>query len=210
MEASNYSLNGNGKSHSKLGLDSGTVAACRDAAAEIAAGVADEISGKTTVSIERTVLRLLGLDGADDSDIPLANGVVDHVLAEEKLGHGVGYWAANALLQTDLELEEIAQATVAGDLDLCELPLAEEETIHRHLLGICEERIGRISAAMEARRDWREELGENPPPQRYVLTATGNVYEDVTHARAVADHGGDIVAVIRSTAQSLLDYVPHG
>jgi beta-lysine 5,6-aminomutase alpha subunit len=30
------------------------------------------------------------------------------------------------------------------------------------------------------------------------------------HARAVAHAGGDIIAVIRSTAQSLLDYVPYG
>lgn len=210
MEAPNYSLNGNGHSESKLGLDSGVVAACRDAASEIAAGVAEEIGGKTTVSVERTVLRLLGLEGADESEIPLANGVVDHVLAEGRLGQGVGYWVANALLQTDLGLEDIARATAAGELDLCALPLAEEETVHRHLLDICEERIGRISAAMEERRGWREELGETPPPQVYVLTATGNVYEDVTHARAVADHGGDIVAVIRSTAQSLLDYVPDG
>jgi beta-lysine 5,6-aminomutase alpha subunit len=36
------------------------------------------------------------------------------------------------------------------------------------------------------------------------------VYEDVVHALAVAEAGGDIVAVIRSTAQSLLDYVPYG
>ena len=43
-----------------------------------------------------------------------------------------------------------------------------------------------------------------------MLTATGNVYEDVVHGLAVAEAGGDIVAVIRSTAQSLLDYVPYG
>jgi beta-lysine 5,6-aminomutase alpha subunit len=56
----------------------------------------------------------------------------------------------------------------------------------------------------------RERLGEGPPPLRYVLTATGDVYEDVVHAKAVAEAGGDIIAVIRSTAQSLLDYVPYG
>jgi beta-lysine 5,6-aminomutase alpha subunit len=212
MEALNgdFSLNGSQRSASKLGLDPGLVAACRDAATEIAAGVGEEIGGKTTVSVERTVLRLLGLEGADDSDIPLANGVVDHVLAEGKLARGVGYWIGNALLQTELDLEQIARATVRGDLDLCGLPLAEEETIHRHVAGLCEERIGRIATTMEERRAWREQIGETPPPQRYVLTATGNVYEDVVHARAVADYGGDIIAVIRSTAQSLLDYVPDG
>src|SRR5207244_12487870 len=64
--------------------------------------------------------------------------------------------------------------------------------------------------AFEERRAMRERLGEPAAPLRYVLTATGDVYEDVVHAKAVAEAGGDIVAVIRSTAQSLLDYVPFG
>ena len=40
--------------------------------------------------------------------------------------------------------------------------------------------------------------------------ATGNICDDVEQARAAAQAGADIIAVIRSTAQSLLDYVPHG
>jgi beta-lysine 5,6-aminomutase alpha subunit len=40
--------------------------------------------------------------------------------------------------------------------------------------------------------------------------ATGNIYDDVEQARAAAQQGADVIAVIRSTAQSLLDYVPHG
>ena len=39
---------------------------------------------------------------------------------------------------------------------------------------------------------------------------SGNIYEDVTQAKAAARQGADIIAVIRSTAQSLLDYVPYG
>jgi beta-lysine 5,6-aminomutase alpha subunit len=70
--------------------------------------------------------------------------------------------------------------------------------------------VGEIAERMRERRESRERLGEHPPPLRYVLTATGNVYEDVVHGLAVAQAGGDIVAVIRSTAQSLLDYVPFG
>ncbi len=40
--------------------------------------------------------------------------------------------------------------------------------------------------------------------------ATGNIYDDAIQAKAAAHAGADIVAVIRATAQSLLDYVPHG
>jgi beta-lysine 5,6-aminomutase alpha subunit len=212
MEAlqGDFSLNGSDPGASKLGLDPGTVVACREAATEIAAGVAAEIEGKTTVSVERTVLRLLGLEGADEAEIPLANAVVDHVLEQGMLGRGIGFWIGNALLQTDLGVNEIGRAVAAGELNLCQLPIADEGAIARHLHDACQERLDRCSAHLEERREWREQLGENPPPMRYVLTATGNVYEDVIHARAVADHGGDVIAVIRSTAQSLLDYVPEG
>ena len=76
--------------------------------------------------------------------------------------------------------------------------------------GVRAQHRARSRARMRERRELRERLGESPPPLRYVLTATGNVYEDVVHGLAVAEAGGDIVAVIRSTAQSLLDYVPYG
>jgi beta-lysine 5,6-aminomutase alpha subunit len=48
------------------------------------------------------------------------------------------------------------------------------------------------------------------PPHKYVIVATGNIYDDVDQACAAAQAGADVIAVIRSTAQSLLDYVPHG
>ena len=43
-----------------------------------------------------------------------------------------------------------------------------------------------------------------------MIVATGNIYEDTIQAQAAARQGADIVAVIRTTAQSLLDYVPFG
>ena len=42
------------------------------------------------------------------------------------------------------------------------------------------------------------------------IVATGNIYEDVVQAQAAARQGADIIAVIRTTGQSLLDYVPYG
>ena len=40
--------------------------------------------------------------------------------------------------------------------------------------------------------------------------ATGDIYEDMPQAQAAAREGADVIAVIRSTGQSLLDYVPEG
>jgi len=114
------------------------------------------------------------------------------------------------MIQTGRSPLQIAEALSAGELDLCALELAPEEAIHERVSEECAVRLREISGRFEERRAMRERLGEAATPLRYVLTATGDVYEDVVHAKAVAEAGGDIVAVIRSTAQSLLDYVPYG
>jgi beta-lysine 5,6-aminomutase alpha subunit len=196
--------------HSKLDLDPGVVAACRLAAKQIAEQVSEQIADRTTVSVERSVTRLFGVDGADALDVPLPNVLVDHVHEHGGLGRGIAYWLGNAMLQTGRSPQQIAESVSAGELRLAELEPADEQAIRERVREECASRLARISQAFEERRAVRERLGETPTPLRYVLTATGDVYEDVVHARAVAEAGGDIVAVIRSTAQSLLDYVPYG
>jgi beta-lysine 5,6-aminomutase alpha subunit len=201
---------------SKLGLDPGVVEACRAAAKKIAEGVGEQISGRTTVSVERSVTRLLGVDGANDLDAPLPNVLVDHVHEHGGLGRGVGYWLGNAMLQTGRSPQQIAEAVNAGELDLVALASspegeqAEEGAIRERVTEECAARLSEIRERFAERHTMRERLGQAATPLRYVLTATGDVYEDVVHAKAVAEAGGDIVAVIRSTAQSLLDYVPYG
>ena len=195
---------------SKLDLDPGIVAACRQAARQIADQVAERIAGHTTVSVERSVTRLLGVDGADELEVPLPNVLVEHVQSTGGLGRGVAYWLGNAMLQTARSPQQLAEGVSAGELDLCALETAEDGAIRERASEECAARMREISARFEERRTMRERLGETATPLRYVLTATGDVYEDVVHAKAVAQAGGDIVAVIRSTAQSLLDYVPYG
>ncbi|HEY4917931.1 MAG TPA: lysine 5,6-aminomutase subunit alpha [Solirubrobacteraceae bacterium] len=197
-------------SASKLDLDPGVVAACREAARQIAAQVSEQTAGRTTVSVERSVTRLLGMDGADDLEVPLPNVLVDHVHDGGGLGRGVAYWVGNAMLQTGKSPQQIAEALSAGELDLFTLERAEDGAVRDRVTEETSLRLGEISHRFEERRALRARLGGAETPLRYVLTATGDVYEDVVHARAVAEAGGDIVAVIRSTAQSLLDYVPYG
>jgi len=196
---------------SKLDIDFGLVAECRASASQIAGQVSEEIADKTTVSVERTIARLLGVDGANELEAPLPNVLVDHVRDHGELGRGIAYWIGNALLaDPDATPQTIAEAVDRGELDLCAPARAGDDAIGMRAMRECEQRITQMSSAMQERRELRDRLGEHPPPLRYVLTATGNVYEDVVHGLAVAEAGGDIVAVIRSTAQSLLDYVPFG
>jgi beta-lysine 5,6-aminomutase alpha subunit len=195
---------------SKLDLDPGVVTACRDAAAQIAARVGEEIGGKTTLSVERTVARMLGVDGVNDFDAPLPNVLVDHVHEREGLGRGIAHWLGAAMLHTGRTPQEVAEAVSCGELDLAQLPSVDEHAVAARVRAECQRSMGEIAARTRERHALRAGLGESPPPLRYVLTATGDVYEDVVHAKAVAEAGGDIIAVIRSTAQSLLDYVPYG
>jgi beta-lysine 5,6-aminomutase alpha subunit len=211
---------------SKLDLDPGVVEACRAAAKKIADGVGEAIAGRTTVSVERSITRMLGVDGANELEAPLPNVLVDHVHQGGGLGKGIAYWLGNAMLQTGRTPQQIAEAVSAGELDLlalasspasCPTPEAEKYVSGNSAVPIRERvttetaaRLREIRARFAERRAMRERLGEAKTPLRYVLTATGDVHEDVVHAKAVAQAGGDIVAVIRSTAQSLLDYVPFG
>ena len=69
--------------------------------------------------------------------------------------------------------------------------------------------------AIDRRRTERERLvariGDAPrKPWIYLIVATGDIYEDIPQAQAAAREGADVIAVIRSTGQSLLDYVPEG
>src|SRR5271167_3436918 len=86
---------------SKLDLDQGLVESCRQAAARIAADVAEQIAGMTTLSVERTVARLFGVDGANDLGAPLPNVLVDHVRARGGIGKGVAHWLANAMIHAE-------------------------------------------------------------------------------------------------------------
>jgi beta-lysine 5,6-aminomutase alpha subunit len=194
---------------SKLDLDPGMVEACREAARAIADRMAAETADRTTLSVERSVVRFLGVDGISELDVPLPNVLVEHVHDGGGLGRGIAHWLGNAMIQTGRDAQQIAEAVGAGELDLLALPPAGEGEIRRLIGDECARRIGAARRRMDERREQRELLS-GPPPLRYVLSATGNVYDDVVHALAVAETGGDVVSMTRSTAQSLLEHVPYG
>jgi len=73
------------------------VAYARQLAKEIARPVLDLVKRHTTVSIERTVLRLLGLSGAGAGGVPLPNLIVDRLQAAGLINRGAAYWYGRAL-----------------------------------------------------------------------------------------------------------------
>ena len=77
-------------------------------------------------------------------------------------------------------------------------------------MPVAEATAERIRTNVAKRNDYLNSFGDKTDPYLYVIVATGNIYEDIVQAKAAAKQGADIIAVIRTTGQSLLDYVPYG
>jgi beta-lysine 5,6-aminomutase alpha subunit len=194
----------------KLRLDPAVVRKARRLAAKAAAPVEKMARTHTTVSVERAVLRLAGIAGADAEQIPWVNRLVDAVRASAGLDAGVALPVWDALLREDVrDLTTLAQKAATGGVSF-RVPEGRDATraqsAARKAVGAGIKRIDRN----RAERDRLLRKGDPPKPWIYLIVATGDIYEDIPQAQAAARAGADVVAVIRSTGQSLLDYVPEG
>ncbi|MDI6102192.1 lysine 5,6-aminomutase subunit alpha [Actinoplanes sp. NEAU-A12] len=199
--------------HGKLDLDATVVARARELAARAGQPVVDLARSHTTVSVERAVLRLAGVQGADPDGIPWVNRLVDAVRSDVGLGHGVAVPVFHAMAASGVEdVTVLAQKAAAGSVRFA-LPEKKAE------LTAARRRARRAATAglkmIDRRRSERDRLIKRygDPKQRpwiYLIVATGDIYEDIPQAQAAARAGADVIAVIRSTGQSLLDYVPEG
>lgn len=195
---------------SKLGLNFHKVARARQIAGNIAGEMQKFVGNFTTVAVERTLCRLMGIDGIDSNEAPLPNIVVDELRSKELLNQGVLYFLGNATAETGLSPQQIAIQISEGKLDITRVKSVSHEEQIAALQPYIDASINRIRANRQRREDMINTLGEGSRPYIYVIVATGNIYEDTIQAQAAARQGADIIAVIRTTGQSLLDYVPYG
>ncbi len=196
-----------------LELDRSTVRRARTQAARLGRPVVELARSHTTVSVERATLRLAGLAGADHERVPWVNHLVDAVRSQVGIEHGVTTPVWDALRRQEApDLLTLAQKASAGAVSF-RVPEAKGEHTRARRAAMAAVRPGirRIDRQRAARDRLITRLGD--PPQRpwvYLIVATGDIYEDIPQAQAAARAGADIIAVIRSTGQSLLDYVPEG
>lgn len=196
----------------KLDLDPTTVRQARELAARVAEPIVRLARAHTTVSVERATLRLAGLAGADPDGTPWVNRLADAVRADVDLGHGLALPVYDALLRGEGDdLLSLAQKASAGSV---RFRLPEGEAARAATVAARAD-VGAGLARVDERRRERErllaEVGDAPrQPWIYLIVATGDIYEDIPQACQAAREGADVIAVIRSTGQSLLDYVPEG
>ena len=195
----------------RLNLDPSVVRQARELAARAGQPIVEMARTHTTVSVERAVLRLAGLQGADPDGMPWVNRLVDAVREATGLEHGVALPAWDALATGGYpDLAALADAAAQGKVQF-RIPDGADATRARAAGSAA---LARGFARIDANRARRQELiAETSEPRRpwiYLIVATGDIYEDIPQAQAAAREGADVIAVIRSTGQSLLDYVPEG
>jgi beta-lysine 5,6-aminomutase alpha subunit len=193
----------------EVSIDRAAVDRCREAAARIVAPVEAFIGRHSTVSVERAVLRLLGVDGVGADDVPVPNLVVDALPAERRAG-GVARAFGAALAETGLAPAQLGAELAAGRCRLDDFAATPEAAARGAVAPYVDAALARVRSRRSERDAWLQRRPQLPPPLLYVIVASGNIYEDRTAAVAAAQAGAQIVAVIRSTGQSLLDFVPFG
>ena len=195
---------------SKLGIDFHKVQHARDTASHIANEVQAFVNNYTTVAVERTLCRLIAIDGVDENAVPLPNMLVDDLKEKGALDNGALFYIANAIIETGETPQEIAEKIASEGLDITGFAFHTPQEIEKAIRPYLEKSIEKITSNRQKREQYIATLGEGSKPYLYVIVATGNIYEDVVQAQAAARQGADIIAVIRTTGQSLLDYVPFG
>ena len=191
-----------------------------DRLAERAATLAGAWSARaratTTIGQERAILRLFGVSGLDRAGRPLAGAAVDRWLstARDGLGGGIALSFAMALLEYDLEPQQLALDVASGAVDLA----LEADLLHepdRRVVAEAEANrlarvaLERIDADRIARRELEDLLGEATQPWLGTTLIepdlSGALDEVVTMATAGYDVLRVEVPIGRELADRLLD-----
>ncbi len=194
----------------KLSIDVTKVGRARELANQLAKEVIITAKNHTTKTQERAVARLLSIDGVNEDGIPFPNIVVNHIYDKGLLAQGIAKYILNGVKQLQISPQKLAEKVNSGEIDLERLIQIDHLEVKEIGDQYVKEAIKLIKTNSKIRTEYKTKYPMSDTPHLYVIVATGNIYEDLTQAKAAARAGADIIAVIRSTGQSLLDYVPYG
>src|SRR3990170_2400967 len=166
----------------------------------------------TTLGQERALLRLFGVTGLDRAGGPLGGAAVDRWLAsaQDGLGGGVALPFAMALLEYDLEPQQLAMDVASGAVDLAlEAELLREpdrravaEAEASRLAGAA---IERMDSDRVARRELVGLLGEARRPWLGTTVAEPDRDEALDEVAALATAGYDLLRVEVPIGRELAD-----
>lgn len=156
----------------------------------------------TTIGQERAILRLFGVSGLDGSGRPLAGTTVDRWLAGDGrgLGAGIALPFAMALLEYDLDPQQLALDVASGAVDLALEAALLRESDRR---AVAEAEATRLAAAaierIDAERTVRHEtiamLGDAPRPWLGATLRQPDEDAALEEAAALIDAGFDLIRI---------------
>ena len=182
----------------------------KEMAKEIADQIQNFVSKHSSVSVERTVLRLYGVDGVNSNNIPIPNRLIDILQEKDNLKSGVSRHFAAAMLASGKDAQTTAELIEQGKIEFGDLNRFSDADILKKEKQLAKNAVTALDATRKRKQEKQKRCPLPQQPWRYIIVATGNIYEDCVQAESAVLTGADMVAVIRSTAQSLVDYVPYG
>jgi beta-lysine 5,6-aminomutase alpha subunit len=193
-----------------LPLDPAQIQKVKDSAEKIAGVIQVFIDEHSSVSTERTVLRLFGVDGVTETEEPLPNRIIDLLQDEGLLESGISRAFSAAMVRSGRDAQTTAELIDQGKIELGDLDSLLPARIEAQEQALSRQALATLDSSRRRKQTKRAKYALGPQPWKYVIVATGNIYEDRTQACSAAHSGADAIAVIRTTAQSLLDHVPYG
>jgi hypothetical protein len=174
----------------------------RERAAALVEPMAREAAARTTLSCERSVLRLFGVAGVDASGRPLAHEVVERLaaLGPARFAGGVALPFAAAALEYDLSPQELALEIASRHVDLA----LEAELLREHekrqgaeaaVEGWLDAAWQRFDANRTARAELRALLGDRDEPWIGVELPAGPAGRSAEAASRLLEDGVDLISV---------------
>lgn len=169
-------------------------------------------SSSTTIGQERAMLRLFGVAGLDRSGRPLAGAAVDRWLAgaRDGLGGGIALSFAMALLEYDLDPQQLALDVASGAVDLA----LEAELLHEpdrrsaaeaEAARLADLALDRIDSDRTARRELEDLLGEARRPWLGTTLAEPDLEGALDEVAELAMAGYDLLRVEVPIGRELAD-----
>lgn len=166
----------------------------------------------TTIGQERAMLRLFGVNGLDRSGRPLAGAAVDRWLAgaRDGLGGGIALPFAMALLEYDLDPQQLALDVASGAVDLA----LEAELLHEpdrrtvaeaEAARLADLALDRIDSDRTARRELEDLLGEAHRPWLGTTLAEPDLEGALDEVAELAMAGYDLLRVEVPIGRELAD-----
>src|SRR5687767_4344655 len=164
----------------RVALDQALVDRCRNVARDIASEVQEFIDAHTSVGVERTVARALGVEGVDDAGTPLANRLVDRLHEAKLLERGVSFYLGREMLRRKSSALEAAErlayagqgpSPAGGNEPIRAEGTESLEAVRKVLAEPAQRALARIDGARSEREAKKARLGMAEQPWKYVIVA---------------------------------------